>query len=128
MARNKLAKVKEITNRTKQMVLERQGGLSITGRNLDGGVNYHHIVSKGCEGVGYEFNVVALHPIEHFNYHQGCKIQGEFRDWSPMEFDLFIDDYMKEHYSGWDRDICSYHPGWDEKDYFDAMKGKDGRK
>lgn len=128
MAKSSLAKAKEITSKTKKIVLERQGGLSITGRIFDGVVHYHHIVSKGCEGVGYAFNVVALHPIEHWNYHQGCKIQGEFRDWTPLEFDLFIDDYMKSIYEGWDRDICAYHPSWSEQDYWNAMKGKNDSK
>ena len=105
--------------------MERQDGLSITGRSLGNGVNYHHIVSKGSEGVGYEFNVIALTPDEHIAYHRGSAVLTEFKTIrNRKEFDQFIDDYMKNFYPNWSRSKCKYVPGWSEEDYIKEIKGE----
>ena len=125
MARSNRSKVIEISQKTRRKVMERQDGLSITGRSLGNGVNYHHIVSKGSEGVGYEFNVIALTPDEHIEYHRGSSILTEHKGkLNRKEFDQFIDDYMKQIYSNWSRDKCKYVPGWTEEDYLKVIKGE----
>lgn len=117
MAKAKQTKVKEISQDTKERVLERQHHRSISGVALSD-PTFHHCVSRGQGGVGYEWNIVALTFDEHRALHDGqpIKVNGRER-YTNDEFITLIHNHLALRYDGWSRDKCKYHKYWDEEDY-----------
>lgn len=110
-------KEQKISDKTKEAVLERQANRSITGMWLTD-VNFHHFVSVGSRGVGYEWNVVALLPSEHRELHDGSDITINGRKrYTNAEFKTLIRNHLVLRYLGWTEDKCRFHKGWSEKDY-----------
>lgn len=112
-------KAKEISLETKEKVLKRQNYKSISGVSLSGKqIDFHHYVSRGCSGVGYEWNIVAITFDEHRRLHDGNNIQVNGRDrCTPQEFETLIHNHLIQKYKGWSKDKCKYHKGWKEEDY-----------
>ena len=112
-------KAKEISPKTKAIVLDRQYNKSISGVNLyNKEVEFHHVIPRSSSGVGYEWNVVALTSEEHRDYtdHRPIKVNGrEYYTWE--EFDTLIKNHLKLRYSGWSEKLCKYHKGWEKEDY-----------
>ena len=111
-------KAKEITPRTKDLVLKRQGNKSITGVSLYHGVNFHHYVPRSGSGVGYEWNIVALTPEEHreFHDHAPIKVNG-FKHYTWQQLETLMHNHLIKHYDGWTFDKCIYKKGFEEADY-----------
>lgn len=127
MAKSKLTKAKEISQATKEKVLERQGNRSISGVALTPyNVNFHHTVYRSLSGVGYEWNVCAITAEEHRLFHdkQGIPVNGRPR-YSWIEFDILMKNHLKICYEGWTEEKCKFHKYWSEEDYgVTRRKGK----
>ena len=80
MAKSNLTKAKEISQATKEKVLERQGYRSISGVALNT-ADFHHVIYRSNSGIGYEWNVVAITPEEHRLFHdkQDIPVNGRAR-------------------------------------------------
>lgn len=107
----------KVTDAVKDKVLARQKGRSISGLFLTD-VNFHHFITVGSRGVGYEWNIVALTPSEHRELHDGADItvNGKKR-FTNAEFKSLIRNHLILHYLGWSEDKCRFHRGWSEEDY-----------
>ena len=117
--KSKQTKTKEISRETKQIVLQRQHYKSISGVALtEQSAVFHHVVFRGNQGVGYEFNIVALTWEEHRRFHDGLSIfvNGKER-YSNQEFNTLMKNHLKLNYNGWTEDKCKYKKYFDEKDY-----------
>lgn len=106
-----------ISDKTREAVLERQNHRSISGVYLTD-VNFHHFITVGSRGVGYEWNVVALLPSEHRQLHDGADISvnGKKR-FTNAEFKSLIRNHLVLRYRGWSEGKCRFHKGWTEQDY-----------
>ena len=119
MSKSKITKLKEISEETKKTVMERQHYKSITGVALsDYNVNFHHVVGRGQEGVGLDFNIVAITFDEHRAYHDGRSIKVNGRDrYTNKEFETLMKNHLKLNYVNWSEDNCKIKKYWDEEDY-----------
>jgi len=119
-SKSKLTKAKEITSKTKQIVWERQNGVSIlSGIAITKEMCCCHYVGRGEKsGVGYEWNIVGLTPQEHFQLDNNMPIEvnGRIR-YTNEQAQTIIGNHLKLHYNGWTREKCSYIKYFDEKDY-----------
>lgn len=109
----------EISEKTRQKVLERQGKRSVSGAGLyPYATEYHHVIPRSSSGVGYEWNIVALTSEEHRCYHdrQPIKVNGRVR-FTWEEFDTLIRNHLKIAYVNWTEQNCKYKKYADEKDY-----------
>jgi len=119
MAKSRQAKAKEVSPETKLKVLQRQNGKSISGAYLfPYKTEFHHLITRGSGGVGYEWNIVALTSEEHRAVHdrQPIQIYGRLR-FTCEEFQALMRNHMKTHYTGWSERKCRYVKGWEEEDY-----------
>lgn len=110
--KSNLTKAKEISQETKQKVLERQNGLSISGVWLGRGVEFHHILHRSSQGCGEEFNIVGITPEEHRAYHdhQPIKVNGKvYYTWE--EFDTLMKNHLKLRYNNWTLQGCKVRKG-----------------
>lgn len=110
--KSKRTKDLEISQATRQKVLERQKNLSITGR-YSSTYHLHHFVSKGASGCSFHWNLIALLPEEHIQYHNGGKV-GRY---THEEFQTLMRNHLVIHYSNWSLDKCKYKKGYEESDY-----------
>ena len=120
MPKSKLTRAKEISIETKQKVLERQHNRSITGvyiPNLNCG-SFHHVITRGQNGIGFEWNIVCLTPEEHrwYHDHQNILVNGAKR-YTYLELEILMKNHLKLHYSGWTEEKCKFHKYWEEEDY-----------
>ena len=117
-SKSKLAKAKEITQATKEKVLERQGFRSISGVALGNTADFHHVIFRSSSGIGYEWNVCAITPEEHRLFHdkQDIPVNGRCR-YSWIEFDILMKNHLKIAYEGWSEEKCKFHKYWSEEDY-----------
>lgn len=119
MAKSNLTKAKEISTETKIRVLERQKQRSISGESLMGKpVEFHHVRPRSASGVGYEWNIVAITPNEHRQYHD--KVDITFRGkprYSWSEFETLMKNHLKINYPNWSYEKCKYQKHWSENDY-----------
>lgn len=117
--KSKQTEIKEVSAETKRVVMERQHFCSIGKQTLfQNAVEFHHVISRGRQGVGYEWNIVALTPQEHRAYHDGNNIKVNGRDrYTPQEFETLMKNHLKMNYEGWTEEKCKYHKGWEEEDY-----------
>ena len=125
MAKSNLAKAKEISQATKEKVLERQGYRSISGVALNT-ADFHHVIYRSNSGIGYEWNIVAITPDEHRWLHdkQPIKVNGRNR-YSWIEFEILMKNHLKLKYNGWTEEKCKFHKYWNEEDYgVTRRKGK----
>lgn len=108
-----------ISDITKAKVMERQRNRSISGVYLTpGNVNFHHFKSVGSGGVGYEWNVVALTPLEHRQLHDGADITVNGRKrYTNAEFKTLIRNHFILRYDGWSEMGCKVKKGKSEEDY-----------
>lgn len=111
-------KAKEISQRTKEIVLKRQNYRSIGGETLYGQIEFHHVRPRSDSGVGYEWNIVALTSQEHRNLHdkQKIKVYGKER-YTWQEFETLCRNHLKLNYPNWTYELCKYHKYWDIEDY-----------
>lgn len=119
MATGDFKKAKDITPKTKEKVLKRQEGKSITGVLLyPNNTDFHHVRPRSDSGVGYEWNVVAITREEHRCYHDHLpiKVNGRVR-YSWEEFDTLLKNHLILRYLGWDWEKTKYHKYWKEEDY-----------
>lgn len=119
MAKSNQTKAKEISEATRRKVYERQKGRSISGAFLhSGNIEYHHAIFRGNQGIGYEWNIVAITSEEHRALHdkQPIVVNGRIR-YTWQEFDSLIKNHLKLNYSGWSEEKCKYHKYWEEADY-----------
>ena len=127
MAKSKLTKAKEISQATKKAVLERQGYRSITGVYIPdtNHGSFHHVIGRGEEGIGLEFNIVALTPLEHTWYHnnENIKVNGRNR-YSYLELEILMKNHLKLHYPRWREEYCYFHKYWEEQDYWERLNGE----
>ena len=112
-------KEQEITEETKKIVLLRQKNRSISGVYLmKGNINYHHFISVGSRGIGYEWNVVALTPLEHRQLHDGYSITINDRPrYTNAEFKTLIRNHFILHYLGWSEKACKFKKGKSKEEY-----------
>ena len=124
MAKHKQTQIKDISEETKKYVLERQHGKSISGAVLSNyNVSFHHVVSRGNQGVGFDFNVVAITFDEHRQFHDGQNIKVNGRDrYTPEEFETLMWNHLKLNYSGVSKETNTYHKYWEEEDYRKCVK------
>lgn len=110
--------VKDITKETRESVRKRQENYSLTGVYLNE-AEFHHFVTRGSQGVGYEWNIVALTPLEHRQLHDGADITlpDGTKLFTNKAFKSFIRTHLKESYRGWSEDKCKVHKGWNKEDY-----------
>ena len=123
MAKSKLTKFKEISDKTKEEVLERQHYRSISGVALTPyNTEFHHVISRGNSGIGLAFNIVAITSEEHRWYHDHCdiKVYGKKR-YTYLEFEILMKNHLKIKYPGWREEICHFHKYWTEADYWKAI-------
>ena len=127
MAKSNLTKAKEISQTTKEKVLERQGYRSISGVALTPyNVNFHHTAYRSLSGIGYEWNVCAITKEEHRQFHdkKDIVVNGRPR-YSWIEFDILMKNHLKICYEGWTEEKCKFHKYWSEEDYgVTRRKGK----
>lgn len=116
---SKLTKAKDITEKTKHEVIKRQDGYSISGVWLGGKeVEFHHFIERGREGIGYEWNVIALLKEEHRAVHDRKPIKVNGKEYySYKEFQTLMKNHLIINYYGWSEKSCIYHKGFEEKDY-----------
>ena len=114
-----MKKEQEITDKTKEAVLKRQKNRSISGVYLQkGNINYHHFISVGASGVGYEWNIVALTPLEHRQLHDGSPITiNDKPRYTNAEFKTLIRNHFILNYLGWSEKACKYKKGKKINDY-----------
>lgn len=119
MPKSKLTKAKEISQKTKQRVLDRQHNRSISGVYLyPHNTEFHHVITRGCEGVGYEWNIVALTSEEHRWVHDKAPILVYGRQrYTYIEFEILMKNHLKLNYTGWSEERCKFHKYWEEEDY-----------
>lgn len=126
MTKSNFTKAKEVTNKTKRIVLERQNYKSISGVLLTiGNTEFHHVRPRSSSGVGYEWNIVALTIEEHkaVTDHTDIKFYGRKR-WSYEKFNTLIKNHLKIHYPNWTYKACKYQKGYEVEDY--GIMGKSG--
>lgn len=119
MAKSKLTQAKEITDKTKRIVLDRQHNRSISGVALQKGyTDFHHVIFRSSSGVGYEWNVVAITSDEHRCYHDGNDIvvNGRVR-YTNEEFETLMKNHLKIEYPNWTEEKCKYKKYYEMKDY-----------
>ena len=117
--KSNLTKAKDISEATKKAVLERQGYRSISGVSLIGKViEFHHFIYRSSQGIGYEWNIVAITSEEHRALHdkQDIKVGGLAR-YSWLEFETLIRNHLLINYDGWSIDKCKYKKGYSKEDY-----------
>lgn len=119
MPRSKLTKAKEITQETKQKVLDRQHGRSISNVALSTyNVEFHHVIPRSASGIGYEWNIVAITHDEHRWYHDHCDIQVNGRKrYTYLEFEILMKNHLKLKYENWSEERCKYRKYANEEDY-----------
>ena len=119
MATGDYKRAKEISEKTKEKVLKRQEGRSITGVMLyPGNTDFHHVRFRSDSGVGYEWNVVAITREEHSCYHDHLPIKVNGRErYTWDEFNTLIKNHLILRYKNWEWDKCRYHKYWKEEDY-----------
>lgn len=121
-------KAKEISKETKQKVWERQKGRSIFApyKPISVEMCCCHFVSKGGNnrhgkttsgGVGYEWNIFGCYQLGNVNEHTHFDNNEPVNNLSNEEAIKVVENHLKRHYKGWELDKCSYHKGWDKKDY-----------
>lgn len=119
MAAGDYKKAKDISQATKEKVLARQNGRSVTGVILyQGNTEFHHVRPRSDSGVGYEWNIVAITKEEHRLYHdhQPIKVNGRVR-YSWEEFNTLLKNHLILRYLNWDWEKTKYHKYWEEDDY-----------
>lgn len=112
-------KAKNISDKTKEIVLKRQDYKSITNEPLyNQQVDFHHVLPRSSGGVGYEWNIVALTRQEHREYHdkQNISVRGRPR-YTWQELEILMHNRLKRDYVDWSIDKCKYHKYWKEEDY-----------
>lgn len=116
---SKLTRAKEVSEATKKAVLERQNFRSISGVYLVGKqVEYHHFISRGCEGIGAEWNICAITKEEHRAYHDGANIKVNGADYyTSEEFKTLMRNHLILNYCNWSEEACKYKKFVDLKDY-----------
>lgn len=115
MPKSDYLKAKEISEKTKLAVLERQKYKSVVS-NLPltlQTASFHHYVERGQSGIGYEWNIVALTFNEHRALHDGNKV---FK-FTSKQAEALIHNYLSRMYKHWSKDNCKYHKWYTEKDY-----------
>lgn len=129
MARSKLTKLKEITQKTREEVWNRQHGRSISGVALNPyNVEFHHVISRGNEGIGLAYNIVAITSEEHRWYHDHRNIKVNGRDrYTFEEFTALMKNHLKIYYPKWTENGCKYHKGWTEEDYWKGIENADNK-
>lgn len=123
---NKRTKALDISDTERKLVIERQNGKSISGLSLQVyGCEIHHFVSRGCEGVGYEFNLVALTPEEHraVHDHQPVKLNGRVR-YTYQEFQTLIRNHLIRNYVNWTYEGCKYNKKYETKNDYGIYRRK----
>lgn len=127
MAKSKFTKAKEITDKTKRAVLERQGNRSISGATLTlGNTEFHHVRPRSSSGVGYEWNIVAITSEEHRQLTDKVNVKFYGRDrYTWQEFDTLIKNHLKIYYPNWTYTKCKYQKGYEVEDY--GIVGKFGK-
>lgn len=125
MAKSKLTIAKEITQKTKEEVMERQHGRSISGVALTN-VEFHHVIPRSASGIGLAFNIVALTSEEHrwYHDHRPIKVNGRER-YTYEEFTTLMKNHLKIRYPGWTEKGCKFHKGWTEEDYWKGIRNAD---
>ena len=119
MRKHKQTIAKEISQQTKQVVLERQhyrsiSGVALTPYNAD----FHHVVFRSGQGVGAEFNVCAITKEEHSLFHDHKKIPVNGADrYSWEEFDTLMKNHLKLWYENWSEKACKYDKYKDISEY-----------
>ena len=111
MAKSKLTKAKEISQETKQIVLERQGYRSISGVYIPDihSCDFHHVIFRSEGGIGAEWNIVAVTFDELRWIHDKCNIKVNGRDrYSYIEFTILMKNHLKRNYLGWSEDRCKF--------------------
>lgn len=119
MAKSKLTLAKEISDKTRRAVYDRQHGKSISGVALQRNyTDYHHVIPRSSSGVGYEWNIVAITSDEHRRYHDGNDIlvNGRVR-YTNEEFETLMKNHLKLNYINWSEDKCKYKKFYEEEDY-----------
>lgn len=110
-------KEQRITDKVKEAVRQRQHNRSVSGAYLSS-VHYHHFISVGARGIGYEWNVIALLPSEHQELHSGSPITVNGRQrYTNKEFKTICRNHLMLRYLGWNENKCKFHKGWKEEDY-----------
>lgn len=118
MAKGDYTKAKQITPKTKEIVLKRQNYKSITGASLYNGADFHHFIERSSGGVGYEWNIVAITREEHRCLHDKTKIKVNGKPmYTWKEFETLIRNHLILHYNGWTFDKCLYKKRYEEADY-----------
>lgn len=109
----------EVSEKTKRIVLERQGNKSISGVALTGkSVEFHHVIPRSKSGVGYEWNIVAITSEEHRLYHDHLPIKVYGRElYTWEEFDTIMKNHLKSRYPKWSEQGCRYQKFFEEEDY-----------
>lgn len=108
-------KAKDISLETKIEVLKRQHNRSLASDKyltLDM-ADFHHFITRGQSGIGYEWNIIAITREEHIALHSGNKV-GRFEN---KDFDIYVQNYLLKMYKHWSRDVCKYHKWYAPKDY-----------
>lgn len=116
---SKYVQTKEISDKTKKAVLERQGYRSITNAYLnERTASFHHYIHRSASGIGYEWNIVALTFDEHraVHDHQPIKVNGRVR-YTYEEMDTLMRNHLILHYRNWSVDNCKYKKRMSEADY-----------
>lgn len=108
-----------VSDKTKKIVLERQKSRSVSGSYLTPqNCNFHHYISVGAGGVGYEWNIIALTPSEHRQLHDGFDIKCDNgRKYTNEEFKTLIRNHFRLNYFGWEEKKCRYMKNKEMEDY-----------
>ncbi|MBQ6217369.1 MAG: hypothetical protein IJK53_08320 [Erysipelotrichaceae bacterium] len=116
--KSKQAKAHQISMKTKIEVWYRQGGRSIfSGRPITPEMCCCHFVSKGCGGVGEEWNIFGCYQGFDEDEHRLFDLHKPIGDMSAEECADKLIDHFSSLYDGWSKDLCRYRKGWKKKDY-----------
>lgn len=110
MKKHKQTLAKEISQDTKRVVMERQHYRSISGVALSPyNVEFHHVIYRSGQGIGTEWNIVAITKDEHRRFHDKQPIQVNGRDrYTWEEFGTLMKNHLKLWYEGWSEQACKY--------------------
>ena len=116
--KSKQTKAHEISMKTKLEVWYRQGGRSVfSGKPITPQMCCCHFVSRGCGGIGEEWNVFGCYQGFDEDEHRLFDLHKPIGDMDPEECIDVLINHLSSSYEGWTRGLCHYHKNWKKKDY-----------
>lgn len=116
MAKSKQAKAHEISRKTKEIVWRRQNGKSLFApyRNITVDMCCCHYVSRGCGGLGKEWNIFGCYQTAWLDEHRLFDESKPIGNLTSEQCDIVVKNHFKTKYPNWSKDKCKYKKGVDD--------------